>query len=443
MLPLRTIGRFLLPRTSPIDGTEKVDSQIDRVNHGAVMFGLFKKSTENRSGRVDIGELYSAFFGFGGTSYSWQVSPAVLASSLSVPDGLGSLLTESRRLAKICPLLISYRRCVVGALLTGEPESPTFPDTVPEATAKAAAACWLRIHDPDREREHLHRIIVDGECLILHDGTTVPADGYEPMLAGPEWMRRVTGYRVGMSSSARSDVKYLGDRREGDARAVPWHGGAMPFACALVNIRIAAGHGLGALAKVAAVIQNTSADRITAASAARSGLVGADERNANQAGREPLTSVGVGSVVLLQRGEEVRRIEAGPDVQAMNYEGQLERDAAAALNLPLSELVSDYSSGSFSNLRMAWQDAAREYTRRRTWWHRHYRLPMFREALSMAFADGALPGMSTDTLTQLNMPTWPGPKREPPQPEAEAKSLKMLVDAGILTAAQAATKLET
>ena len=405
------------------------------------MFGLGKKSVEHRS-RIDIGGLFSAFLGFGGTSYSWQVSPAVLASSLSVPDGLGSLLTESRRLAKISPLLISYRRCVVGALLTGEPETPMFPDDVPEPVAKAAAALWLRIHDPDREREHLLRVIVDGELLLL-DGETIPADGYEPQLAGPDWLRRVTGYKIGMSSSARSDVFYLGDRREGDARAVPWHGGALPYCAGLSNIRISSAHGLGALAKIAAVIQNVSADRITATSAARPGLVGGDERNESLAGREPLTSTGVGSVPLLQRGEEVKRIQVGPDSQAMNYESVLEREAAAALNLPLNELVSDYSSGSFSNLRMAWQDAAREYSRRRTWWHRHYRLPMWREALSSAFADGALPGMNGDTMMQLRSPTWAGPRREPPQPEAEAKALKMLIESGVITPAQAAVKLET
>ena len=149
------------------------------------MFGLFRKSSETRAGRVDIGELFSAFFGFGGTSYSWQVSPAVLASSLSTPDGLGSLLTESRRIAKISPLLIAYRRCMVGGILTGEPEPPTFPDGVPENVAAAAAALWVRTCDPDRERELLLRIIVDGELLLLDDGTTVPADGYEPQLALP------------------------------------------------------------------------------------------------------------------------------------------------------------------------------------------------------------------------------------------------------------------
>ena len=405
------------------------------------MFGLFKR-TEDRSGRVDIGALYSTFFGFGGSSYSWQVSPAVLASSLSTPDGLGSLLTESRRIAKISPLLIAYKRCMVGAILTGEPEPPTFPDGVPATAAAAAAALWLRACDPDREREHLLRIIVDGELLLLDDGTTVPSDGYEPMLAGPEWMQRVTGYKIGRSSTARSEgLFYLGDRREGDARAVPWIGPSLPFAAALINIRIPAGHGLGAMAKIAAVVMNTSPDRIAASPAGRSGVVSTPDRE-NAAGAEPLTSVGVGSVPYLRHNEAIARIAAGPDAQAMAYEGQLEKDAAAALNLPLNELISDYSSGSFSNLRMAWQDAAREYARRRLWWHRNYRLPMWREMLTMGFADGALPRMSRDTLAMLRSPTWPGPKREPPQPEAEAKALKMLVDAGILTTAAAAAKLE-
>ena len=392
-----------------------------------------------RAGRLDIGELYSAFFGFGGTSYSWQVSPAVLASSLSTADGLGSLLTESRRLAKISPLLISYRRCMVGGILTGEPESPTFPESVPENVAVAAAALWMRTCDPDREREHLLRVIVDGELLLLDDGTTVPADGYEPMLAGPDWMRRVEGFKIGKSSTARSEgIYFLGDRREGDARAVPWHGAALPYVAGLSNIRISATHGLGALAKIAAVIANTSPDRISGQNAARTGVVTGDDRNENQAGREPLTSVGVGSVPLLRHGEEVKRIQAGPDVQAMNYESVLEGEAAAALNLPPSELKSDYSSGSFSNLRMAHQDAEREYARRRTWWHRNYRMPMWREMLAMAFADGALPRMARDTLANLRMPSWPGPKREAPQPEKESASLKMLVEAGIITAAQAA-----
>ena len=54
-----------------------------------------------------------------------------------------------------------------------------FPSALPNA---AAAALWMRTCDPDRERELLLRIIVDGELLILDDGTTVPADGYEPQV---------------------------------------------------------------------------------------------------------------------------------------------------------------------------------------------------------------------------------------------------------------------
>ena len=116
----------------------------------------------------------------------------------------------------------------------------------------------------------------------------------------------------------------------------------------------------------------------------------------------------------------------------------------AALNLPLNELVSDYSSGSFSNLRMAWQDAEREYARRRMWWHRNYRLPMWREMLTMAFADGALPRMGARHPCNAADAVMAGTEaRAAAQPEAEAKGLKMLVDAGILTAAQAASKLET
>lgn len=91
---------------------------------------------------------------------------------------------------------------------------------------------------------------------------------------------------------------------------------------------------------------------------------------------------------------------------------------------------------------MAWQDAEREYARRRLWWHRSYRLPMWREMLSDGFADGDLPRMSRYVLSMRRRPTWPGPRREPPQPEGEAKALKMLVEAGIITPAAAAAQLE-
>ena len=125
----------------------------------------------------------------------------------------------------------------------------------------------------------------------------------------------------------------------------------------------------------------------------------------------------------MRPGEAVDRIKPPARMRRpRKYEHQLEMDVASALNLPLHELLSDYSSGSFSNLRMAWQDAAREYGRRRLWWHRHYRLPMWASILSTAFADGRLPRMTRDDLAALRKPSWPGPKREAPQPEKESAS---------------------
>ena len=405
------------------------------------MWPFRNRGTESRAADVDVGALFSQFYGFGASSYSWQVSPAVLASSLSTPGGLGALLTDSRRLSRISPLLVAYKGLMIGGVLTGEPERPTFPEGVPERTAAAAADLWTMWCDPERERELLLRIIVDGELLLLPDGTIVPADGFEPVLTGPEWGREVVGYRIGKSASTRRDVFYLGDRHHGEERAVPWIGPALPYATALANIRIAAGHGLGAMAKIVAVITNATPDRITAAPAGRSGVIAQPDRD-NPAGTEPITSTGVGSVPYLRMNESISRIQAGPDETARKYEAELAADAAGALNLPLSELRSDYSTGSFSNLRMAWQDAEREYQRRRLWWHRAYRLPKWRELLSDSFADGALPRMGRETLAMLRMPTWPGPKREPPQPEGEAKALKMLVDAGILSPAAAAAQLD-
>ena len=404
----------------------------------------FGNRSEARSAEVDVGALFASFFGFGGTSYSWSISPAIIAASLANPGGTAALLTESRRLARVSPILIAYQRCMVGGVLTGELERPRWPKSVPERIAEPAAALWMNGCDPDAERELLLRVIVDGECLVLPDmnRTIVPCDGYEVVMGGPEWARHVRGYKIGKSDSMRADVWYLGDRRHGDERAVPWTGPALPFASALTGIRVGAGHGLQALAKIAAVIESIHPDRLAAAPAGRSGVVQTQPNRDNTAGQQDITSTGVGSVVYLRNNEKIGRIEAGPDAQAMNYESRLEADAAGALNLPLSELRSDYSSGSFSNLRMAWQDAEREYQRRRTWWHRNYRLPKWRELLSEAFADGRLPRMARDVMEALKMPTWPGPKREPPQPEGEAKVLKMLVDAGILSPAAAAAQLD-
>ena len=408
------------------------------------MFGLFNRSgkTETRAAEIDVGALYSQFFAFGASAYNWQVSPAILAASLSVPDGAGALLTEARRLSRVSPILSAYQRCMVGGILTGEPERPVFAEGVPERVAGAAADLWERAHDVEVERDLLLRVIVDGELLILPEDQVVPPDGFEAIMTGPDWMREVRGYRIGKSASVRRDAFYLGDRRRGETRALPWIGPALPYAAALANIRISAGHGLGAIAKIAAVIANTSPDRITAGAGHRSGVIDAS-RSENAAGTEPITSVGVGSVPYLRPGEAIGRAMAGPDAVAQAYESLLERDAAGALNLPLSELRSDYSTGSFSNLRMAWQDSEREYKRRRVWWARHYRLPLWHALLSDAFADGRLPRMRTEDMDALKRPTWKGPHREPPQPEKEAQSLALLVDKGIIAPAAAAAQLET
>ena len=410
------------------------------------MFRIFSrgKAPEARSAEVDVGLLYSALHQFSTAGFNWSVSPAILASSLSVSDGGTSIITESRRLARVSPLLGAYLRCMEGGMLTGEPERPEFPEGVPERVATAAAYLWEEAQDCDRERDLLHRVMVEGELIILDGGQVVPADGYEPQVSGPDWNKEIVGYKIGKSASVRrSGVFYLGDRRMGDHRAVPWIGPALPFASALLTIRVAAGHGLAALAKIAAVVANSSPDRITAGAGARTGVVASAGVQDNEAGRVPITSMGVGSVPFLRPGEAVARIAAGPDEMSRKYEAQLEADVAAALNLPLHELLSDYSSGSFSNLRMSHQDATREYTRRRVWWHRHYRLPVWYAVLSDAFADGALPRMTRDDMKALRKPSWPGPRREPPQPEKEAQALALLTDKGIYTPAQALEKLES
>ena len=407
------------------------------------MFGLFprRKPSETRAAEIDVGALYASFFQFGSGAYSWQQSPAILVSSLSVLDNAGALITESRRLGRTSPLLIAYRAVIESGLLTGEAEAPEFSDTVPEAIAEAVGDLWMDAHDCDLERDLLDRLVLDGEFLILDDGMIIPPDGFEPIMSGPKWNRDVVGYKIGSASRARlAGLRYVGDRPMGAARALPWIAQALPSAAGLLNARTGAAHALGTLAKVAAVISNASPDRITAAAGARSGLV--DQAGPTEGRREPIHAVGVGSVPFLRPGEEVKRIQAGPDEAARKYESQLERDVSSALNMPLSELLSDYSSGSFSNLRMAWVDAQRELTRRRRWWHRHYRLPLYLEILSGAFAAGRLPRMNMQTMAALKKPAWRGPKRQPPQPEKEAQALALLTDKGIITAADAREELE-
>ena len=408
------------------------------------MFGFFKRhhrAPETRSSQIDVGALYASFFQFGSGSYSWQQSPAILVSSLSVLDNAGALLTESRRLGRTSPLLVAYRAVVEAGVLTGEAEPPEFADTVPERVSDAVVEMWLDAHDCDRERDLLDRVIVDGEFLVMDDATVIPPDGFEPVTTGPAWLRQVIGYKIGTASRARmSGLRYVGDRPMGAARALPWIASALPSAAGLLNARVGAGHAIGTMAKVAAVVANASPDRITATAGARSGLV--EQADPTEGRRQPIHAVGVGSVPYLRPGEEIRRIQTGPDKESRDYESQLEKDVAAALNLPLSELLSDYSSGSFSNLRMAWADALAEKTRRRRWWIRHYRLPVYLELLSDSFAEGKLPRMSMATMASLKRPSWPGPKPLPPEPLKQAQTLGVLVDKGILDPENAREQLE-
>ena len=140
------------------------------------MFGLFNRlrGLETRSAEIDVGSLYASFFALGGGAYHWQQSPAILVSSLSVLDNQGALLNESRRLGRTSPLLIAYRHVVESGVLVGEPEAPEFSDTVPEAVAEAVAAMWLDLHDCDRERDLLDRLVLDGEFLLMEDDTVIP-----------------------------------------------------------------------------------------------------------------------------------------------------------------------------------------------------------------------------------------------------------------------------
>ena len=405
------------------------------------MFGWLKPKTEARSAEIDLGSLYSAFFQFGSGAYSWQQSPAILVSSLSIQDNQGALLNESRRLGRTSPLLIAYRSVVESGLLCGEPEAPTFADSVPDAVAAAVTDMWIDGHDLERERDLLDRLILDGEFIELDGGEIIPPDGFEPMMAGPKWNRQVVGYKVGQSSRPRmAGLRYVGDRPMGAARALPWIAPALPSAAGLLNARTGAGHAIGTMAKIAAVVASASPDRIAASAGARSGLV--DDGGLDPEDRQRIETLGVGSVPFLKAGESLARVAAGPDEQARKYESQLEGDVAAALNVPLSDLKSDYSSGSFSNLRMAWQDCERELARRRAWWHRNYRMALYLTALSNAFAAGRLPRMTMATMRALKRATWRGPKRQPPQPEKEAQSLALLTDKGIITAADARDQLE-
>ena len=80
----------------------------------------------------------------------------------------------------------------------------------------------------------LDRLVLDGEFLILDDGTIIPPDGFTPITAGPAWMQEVVGYKIGSASRARmAGLRYIGDRPMGSARALPWIAQALPGAAGL------------------------------------------------------------------------------------------------------------------------------------------------------------------------------------------------------------------
>ena len=106
------------------------------------LLGLHIGRSEDRSADLDVGRVYASFFQFGASQYSWQVSPAVLAGNVT-QDGEQSLIEHSRRLSRQSPILRSYKRAMVGGILTGEPERPTFDEDVPEVVAKAVAISGL------------------------------------------------------------------------------------------------------------------------------------------------------------------------------------------------------------------------------------------------------------------------------------------------------------
>ena len=76
-------------------------------------------------------------------------------------------------------------------------------------------------------------------------------------------------------------------------------------------------------------------------------------------------------------------------------------------------------------------DADREYERRRKWWHRNWRLPIFTAHLSNWIADGKLKGVSPEAMAAIKRVTWTGPRREPPQPEKQYMAVAALTKVGL------------
>ena len=265
------------------------------------MFGFLNRlrGTETRSAEIDLGALYQSVFAFGGGSSSIARSPAILVSSLGVLDNSGALLTDSRRLGRTSPLLIAYRHVVECGVLDRPARTPEFGDTVPEVVARPWRTCGSTCTTSTKERDLLDRLVLDGEFLELDDGTVIPPDGFEPIMAGPKWNREVVGYKIGTASRARtSGLRYVGDRPMGASRALPWIAPALPSAAGLLSARIGAGHALATMARIASVVSNAHPDRITASAGVRSGLV--DQAGTAEAERQPINSAAIGSVPYLR-----------------------------------------------------------------------------------------------------------------------------------------------
>ena len=203
------------------------------------------------------------------------------------------------------------------------------------------------MHDCDRERDLLDRLVLDGEFLELDDGTIVPPDGFTPIMAGPKWNREVVGYRLGSGSRARTaGLRYVGDRPMGASRALPWIAPALPPggwpAQRPDRSRARARHhGEDRQRRQQRAPRQNHRGRL----ACGSGLVDQVGTGGSRASADQLDDIG--SVPYLRIGEEVKRIQTGPDEVSRKYESQLEKDVSSALNMPLSELLSDTARAAF------------------------------------------------------------------------------------------------
>ena len=409
------------------------------------MFGIFKRhAVETRSAEVDLGSLYAAIFGLSGGGYSWAQSPAILVASLAVQNNAGALLTESRRLGRTSPLLLAYRRVIEAGILTGEAEPPTFDDSVPEAVVDGRRRrCGTAAHDlrpPSAPCSTAWWSMA--KCCSWTTVRLSRRTGSTPVEAGPEWMREVVGYKIGTASTARmAGTRYIGDRPMGATRALAVDrpgapGGGWPVECADRRRARARGHGADRRGGQQHQSGQNHGERGRPFWARRSAGCGGDPRATQQrpGGIRPFPETWRGPES--DRGWPRRN---RPQVRGAARARRCRR-REPAFERAVERLQHREFQQSADGLG---QDAEREITLRRRWWHRHYRLPVYLDVLADAFAAGRLPRMSMATMAALKRPAWRGPKRQPPQPEKEAQSLALLAREGIISADDARDQLET